>query len=513
MYYLIHHALERKADTIPEHEAVVHESKRFSYLEVEQKANKIANWLLEKGIKKGDRIALLLKNSINYITAYYGILKSGTVAVPLNTGLTANEVNQLLDDCQARILLTEPIFSNLLHEIIADHKLPDHLSDIAGIESFEGCSKETILVEQIFDAFSHQRPLINIIDQDMASIIYTSGSTGKPKGVVLSHLNVVTNTKSIVSYLSLEKIDRCMVVLPFYYVYGKSLLNTHFAVGGTIIIDNRFTFPNVVLTNMIKENVTGFAGVPSTYSILLNKSAISKMTFPQLRYLTLAGGHMPLENKKRLITLFPTKKIFIMYGATEASARLSYLPPEEIQKRIKSIGKAIPNVELKLVLENGDDAPNGQEGQIVARGTNIMSHYWNNPDETQEALINGWYQTGDLGTQDQDGFLYITGRKRDMIKVGIYKVSALEIEEVLHNHPAVFEAAVIGMLDEVLGEAPQAYVVLKEKIDKNELENFCMSYLPPYKIPKQFVVLQDLPKNESGKILKSQLGNFTTSHQ
>ena len=224
----------------------------------------------------------------------------------------------------------------------------------------------------IYSSYSAKRPQVQLIDKDLSSIIYTSGSTGKPKGVMLTHLNIVANTRSIVSYLGLATNDRCMVVLPFYYVYGKSLLNTHFAVSATVIIDNRFAFPNAVLKNMIGEKVTGFAGVPSTYSILLNKSSLAKMNFADLRYLTQAGGHMPASIKKRLVEIFPDQDIYIMYGATEASARLSYLDPKALPNKINSIGKAIANVELRVLGQNGGEATTGEGGEIVAKGSNLM---------------------------------------------------------------------------------------------------------------------------------------------
>lgn len=506
MQFLIHHFLEKSADSCPDKEAVVHGKRRLSYLEIELKSNAVANWLLRTGHRVGDRIALLMRNSPEYIFAYYGILKAGAVAVPLNTGLSRVEIADMLLDSQSVTLISEKFFSPTIEDFYTDKDCWLQQIVIDGADKLQAGVCTVTEYEQMLGLETSERPCLPLTDLDLASIIYTSGSTGKPKGVMLSHLNIVSNTKSILSYLELTSSDRCMAVLPFYYVYGKSLLNIHFAVGGTVVIDNRFTFPNAVLKTMIEEKVTGFSGVPSTFSILLNTSSFAKMEFPDLKYVTQAGGHMPSHVKEKLLEIIPDKQIFIMYGATEASARLAFLPPDELSVRMKSIGKAIPNVHMKVVLENGEDAHPEEEGELVAKGVNIMTAYWKNSIETEKVLKNGWYYTGDLGVQDKDGFFYITGRKRDMIKVGIYKVSAVEIEETLYMHPSVQEAAVVSCSDDILGEVPQAFVVLDGDATDTDLADFCRISLDDYKVPKQFVVVKSLPKNESGKILKNKLG-------
>ncbi len=508
MSYLIHHFLEQSADQFPEKIAVIHGRKRWSYREVEIQANQIAHWFLDKGVKRGDRVSLLLRNSIYYIACYYGILKAGAVVVPVNTGIAINEVCPVLKDADPKILISEKHFLRS-PEVLSALKewVPIILSADTASEQKDALGEGGMCLEEITPAYPSTRPQTTQVDMDLSSIIYTSGSTGTPKGVTLSHLNVVSNTRSIVSYLELNAQDRGMVVLPFYYVYGKTLLNLHFSVGGSIVLDNRFTFPNAVLKSMIDEAVTGFAGVPSTFSILLNQSSIARMNFPDLRYLTQAGGHMPVFVKEKLLKKFPDKRIFIMYGATEASARLSYLMPEKFSEKMTSIGKPIPNVEMKIMRDNGQEAATGEEGEIVARGSNMMCGYWRNPEETRKVLKKGWYYTGDLGRMDHEGFFYVTGRKKDLIKSGIHKVSPKEIEEVLHHHPGIHEAAVIGIPEDTLGEAIKACIVLGPNVDlkTEDLMKYCEEYLPPYKIPHVFEWMPDLPKNESGKILKQKL--------
>jgi acyl-CoA synthetase (AMP-forming)/AMP-acid ligase II len=301
-----------------------------------------------------------------------------------------------------------------------------------------------------------------------------------------------------------------MAVLPFYYIYGKSLLNTHFFAGGSVVVDNRFMYPNLVLDTMKEQKVTGFSGVPSTFTILLHRSNLKAYKFDKLRYVTQAGGGMAPAVQKEVAKAFSPAKLYIMYGATEASARLSYLNPDDLPRKWGSIGKAIPNVELFVADENGNKLAAGEEGEIIARGSNIMSGYWNHPEETEKVLKNGLYYTGDIGRMDEEGFLYVVGRTKDMLKIGGNRVSAKEIEEAILEHKEISEAAVIGVEDEILGEAPKAFVVLKslnKDIDgfTDELSSFLKNRLAVYKIPKYYEFTTELPKNTSGKVLKTAL--------
>ncbi|MCD4691436.1 MAG: AMP-binding protein, partial [Calditrichales bacterium] len=319
--------------------------------------------------------------------------------------------------------------------------------------------------------------------------------------------NIVSNTKSIVEYLKLTSKDRIMVVLPFYYIYGKSLLNTHFFIGGSVVIDNRFAFPNVILETMKKTEATGFSGVPSTFMIMLNKSTIRKYKFDSLRYITQAGGAMAPAVQKETQKVFDPAELFVMYGATEASARLSYLDPKRLSKKWGSIGKAIPNVDLFVADENGNEKRQGETGEIAARGSNLMSGYWNDPEETNKVLKHGLYYSGDLGRMDEDGFIYVVGRSKDIIKVGGERVSAKEVEEKILEINEVHEVAVISVDDPVLGEAIKALIVPRDgsEIDQEFVKKALMKNLSSYKQPKYIEFRNDLPKNESGKILKSVL--------
>jgi len=325
------------------------------------------------------------------------------------------------------------------------------------------------------------------------------------------HLNIALNNKHIRygAYVLNQINDRIMVVLPFYYIYGKSLLNTHFCVGGSAVIDNRFLYPNVVLKTMLEQKATGFAGVPSTFGILLNRSNVRNLNLKHLRYITQAGGAMAPAIQKEVAKVFSPALLYIMYGATEASARLSYLEPEDLPRKWGSIGKAIPGVELFTADKDGNRLQPGKEGELVAQGENIMSGYWNRPQETKKVLRNNLYFTGDIGVMDEEGFLYVVGRIKNMIKAGGNRVSSKEIEYALYEHDSIAEAAVIGVKDDVMGEEIKAFVVLKKGIKGAEqtkiLKDFLKKRLAPYKVPKYIEYLNSLPKNKSGKIQKRKL--------
>lgn len=496
---LIHHLLENSGASYPTRTAVIHGNKSHTYQEIDLAANRLANFLLEKGIRKGDRVGIFFENSIEYIYSYFGILKTGAIAVPLNTELNPDNIQYQLSDCAVTGLISQknhfkelqPRLSSIdsLKWVITQHQAPgyDYLTPI-------------------LDAGNPAHPAQPMIDLDPAAIFYTSGSTGKPKGVTLSHLNIVTNTKSINGYLKLTPDDRVLVVLPFHYCYGKSLLHTHFLVGGAVVLDNSFAFPQMVLDTMQRERVTGFSGVPATYQILLHRTNFAAREFPDLRYVTQAGGAMAPSVIEKLIKALPDKKIFIMYGATEASARLAYLEPSELPRKIGAIGKAIPNVELSILAENGELAAPDEVGEIVARGANIMQGYWNDPAETRRVLSEKGYHTGDLGRRDAEGFLYVVGRKRDMIKVGGNRVSAKEIEEILLQHEDIAETAVVGQPDPLLGEAIVAYLVMHgQEIPPQKLRQFCLAKMAAFKVPKHFYYVRELPKNGSGKVMKEAL--------
>ncbi|HYW79433.1 MAG TPA: AMP-binding protein, partial [Thermoguttaceae bacterium] len=353
-------------------------------------------------------------------------------------------------------------------------------------------------------------------EQDPAAIMFTSGSTGEPKGVVVTHRNIECNTRDIVDYLRLSAEDRMMVVLPFHYCYGASLLHTHLMAGGSLVLNNRFMFPEKVLDEIQSRRCTGFAGVPSTYQILLRKTRFRQRTFPTLNCLQQAGGKLPDTLIREIRNAMPDARLVIMYGQTEATARLSYLPPDRLDEKLGSIGTGLPGTRLEVLRSDGTPVRPGSDevGEIVASGDNIASGYFGDEEETQRFFRDRKLYTGDMARVDKDGYLYIVERARDFIKSLGNRVSPKEIEEIIAQIPEVVEVAVVGRPHEVFGEALKAFVVAtsSDRLTAEQIRTHCLKQLPNYKIPEQIEFLARLPKTAAGKVAKERLKQATSEN-
>jgi long-chain acyl-CoA synthetase len=514
---LLHEILSLSAQRGPDQPLLRLPDSVVTYGEAEGQANRFGRLLRRLRIERGRRVAILAENTLDYVAAYYGTLKAGAAAVPVNTSTNDRGLNYVLQNCGVSVLVAQARFADVVCGALEGTPDLEFLlvDDPAGFDRVPAHVHMMTLPSALAAEEGNAPPPCPAVDIDLASIIYTSGSTGRPRGAMLSHQNLVANVRSIVRYLGLTRDDRVMTVLPFYYVYGKSLLNTHAWVGGSLIVGTDLLFPNDVVERMRKDEATGISGVPSTFAILLNRSQLAAAPPPSLRYVTQAGGAMAPEMTRRLIDALPGVRVFVMYGATEAGARLTYLPPEELHRKIGSIGVAIPNVEVRVLREDGTEANVRETGELVARGSNIMSGYWGDSEETKQVLGPEGFHTGDLGYRDEEGYLFVVGRKREMIKCGAHRISPKEIEETLMEHPEVHEVAVIGVPDEIMGEAIRAFVVLREgqKLTEADVRAFAASRLPEYKVPASIRLRSDLPKNPSGKIQKQVLKQESDDHR
>lgn len=513
---LVHEWARRTPNSI----ALIEAARQTTYAELEVRTSRFARLFLQSGVQAGDRVVIALDNGLDMVAAYLGSMRAGGVAVPLPGGAKSDRLVTVVADCSPRSCVLDSGAAGLLTAARASGffaasaepaifvasngsratPIPEGCQGLH--EALAGCPSEPVVVPREAG--------------DLAAIIYTSGSTGEPRGVMLSHRNFMANAESIVTYLALTAADRVMCVLPFYYVYGLSLLHTHLTVGGSLVIENRSAFPNVVVASMQQHEVTGFAGVPSTFTLMLHRSNLPHAKLPHLRYVTQAGGGMAPARIIEWLERGPDADFYVMYGATEAAARLTYLPPTELRSKLGSIGRAIPNVEVMVVDDLGRIAQPGAVGELVARGENLSSGYWQNPDETTLRFSSLGYHTGDLGYMDAEGYLFLVGRKHDMIKVGANRVGAKEIEDVLHEHEAVHEAAVVGTVHDLLGEAPVAFVAMRKCIGNlpDTLRAFCASRLAPYKVPVRIIELPDLPKLAgSGKIDRATLRQWASEMQ
>ena len=324
---------------------------------------------------------------------------------------------------------------------------------------------------------------------------------------MISHKNLIANTSSIVEYLRLTGDDTMLVVLPFYYCYGLSLLHTHLRAGGSIVLNNMFIMLGGVINDLKRFKCTGFAGVPSHFQILLRKSDSFKTAgFPHLTYVTQAGGKLHNAFISEFIETFPEIRFNVMYGQTEATARLSWLPPEMLPEKLGSCGKAIPGVVLKVADEHGNQVKPGETGEILAFGDNIMQGYYKDPESTEQTMQKGWLHTGDLATVDDEGYLYLTARKKEIIKVGGRRVSPKEIEEVIVSMPEVVDCSIEAVFDEILGETMKATVVVKESerhsLATDIIKSWCAARLASYKIPQIIEIKDKITISATGKKIK-----------
>ena len=497
--------LTRAAEKAPDVTAVIERGVTSSYGNIEVRSNQVAHLLAASGVRRGDRVVLACENSSTWVSCYFGIMKADAIVVPLPHSTRNDRLGHAVTDAAPAASIVDV---RLRPSIATLRGLKNVFTVGARQDAAATAGDQSVDLEQAIAAMPSYAPPQRGVDLDLAAIVYTSGSTGEPRGVMLSHLNLCANTESIVEYLRLTSADRVMSVLPMYYVYGLSLLNTHVSVGGSIVLENRFAFAAAALKSMQSQGVTGFAGVPSTFAFLLHRSPVASMTFPALRYVTQAGGPMAPAHIREWRAAMPSVPFYVMYGATEAGARLTFLDPSELDRRPGSIGKAIPNVELRVITEDGRTAAPREVGELVARGSNISPGYWNHPDETRAAFSGGAYRTGDLAYADEDGFFYLVGRRHEMLKVGAHRVGAREIEDVISEHPSVHEVAVLGEAHALLGEVPVAVVTPRAGVvDPLDVIAFCRSRLPEHKVPARIVVQDELPKSGAGKIDKRQLRN------
>ena len=363
-----------------------------SYGDLQTAAEEIANYLLSMGCQKGDRGILISDNSFFWVAAYLGMLRAGMVGVPLPANVSSEDLDYILQTTGARTVFVQAGFAlrNSGHfqgvHLVTDREAP----------SLPESASQTTLYGACSEGLHAKGPIPTVQQDDLAALMFTSGSTGRPRGVMVSHANIMANTESIIQYLRLTGKDRIMTVLPFHYCFGASLLHTHLRVGGSLVIDPRFMYPEVILQRMLETECTGFAGVPSHFQILLRSSSLRKKSFPYLRYVQQAGGHLARFFIPQLREALPGTQIFIMYGQTEATARLSYLPPELLEQKLGSIGKGIPGVILRVLDESGREIGPGEVGEIVAEGENIAQGYWHDPEESAKSFRHGKLYTGIL---------------------------------------------------------------------------------------------------------------------
>lgn len=463
----------------------------ISYQQLDQMVLTYAAYFKKLGFKAGDKVVLSCLNSPEFIYSYMGTVRNGTIIVPINLLLTMQEIAYIVKDSEAKFMIIHPLImqkAGITKEVIENALgitvivLDEEFKNAAAAEKTDG-----------FEDFS---------DEDaISTFLYTSGTTGKQKAAMLTHKNLLTNAKQCYLGLTAKPEDMYMCVLPMFHVFAfTSCILMPLWSGASVSILESFQ-PKEVIESLITDEITVFMGVPAMYVVLL-EAGKKNITFPKLRFCVSGGASLPVQiyRQARDIMKLPVVE---GYGLTEASPAVTFNPPFGVQKE-GSIGLPIPFAECKIVDENDEELPAEEVGELVVRGENVMQGYYHQEEETKKALKGGWLHTGDLAKKDEDGYIFIVDRKKDMVVVAGLNVYPREVEEVIYEYPKVKETAVIGIADKLRGEYVKAFVVLKEgeECTQKELLAFLKERLAVYKLPRSVAFITELPKNSSGKIMK-----------
>ena len=505
--------LRNSVQRFPEKEAVVHGEQRVSYSQLGGMVAGLAQKLRDLGLERMGRVGIYTDPCVPQVVSIFGICQAGGVYVPINHQLFADQIAHIAKNCGMTMLITTRAKLASLAPVLAE--IPTlKIALVFG----EGELPSDVSLELYDYDEAVKTPAANpwkdwCISKDLAAILYTSGSTGKPKGVMLSHANVMAGATIVSTYLGITDKERILAVLPFSFDAGMNQLTTAIQQGGAIVLI-KFVFAREIVNALLKEKITGLAGVPTVWSLLAQpNSGLAKNKFSDLRYITNTGGAMPQNVLAQLRAALPTTQVFLMYGLTEAF-RSTYLPPSELDRRPTSMGKAIPDCEMLVLNDKGELCKPGEIGELVHRGPTVSMGYWNNPEATAKVLKPNPLlppelgeqevvcYSGDLVKMDEDGFLYYVSRRDTQIKSSGFRISPTEVEEVIFQSGLVRHTAVIGVPDEMLGQAIKAYVVPRdgESVDVDKLLKFCSEKVPHYMVPKYVEAIAEMPKTTSGKV-------------
>jgi amino acid adenylation domain-containing protein len=507
--YLIHSAAR-----LPDKVALVCKQQRITYAELEARSNALANALVAHGVVRGDRVIVFADNTVETVVSFWGVLKANAVVSIVNPLTKTDKLAYLLNDCRARVLLTD---AHLYKIFTPAARLAEHLHAVivSGGVTNKALAElpGAVRWDDVLTAGDRAAaPPRRSHELDLAAIIYTSGSTGDPKGVMLTHRNMLAAATSVNTYLGNMENDVILGVLPLAFDYGLYQMLMAFQSGARLVLERSFAFPAQVLNVMVAERITAFPGVPTIFAVLSQFKNLKDYDLSSIRYVTNTAAALPVKHIKFLAEMFPQAQIFSMYGLTECK-RCTYLPPAEIKRKPESVGIAIPNTELWIVDEQDNKVGPGVVGQLVIRGATVMRGYWEKPEQTAKKLRPGplpgeqVLYTGDYCKLDEDGYLYFVGRMDDVIKSRGEKISPKEVENALMNLADVKEAAVIGVPDDILGQAVKAFVVLEPGVEHSvkKLQIECQQRLENFMVPK-FIEFRDaLPKTTTGKIKKTEL--------
>ena len=511
----LHHLLDDAVRDFPEREAIIFQSRKITYRQLGEEVANTASGLAQRGLKKGERMAIMLPNCPQYVAAYYAILKIGGIVVNVSPMYVERELEFQLKDAEVQIILAMRDFYPRLEAV--RKKVP--LKTIILMDLREKGGKETRkksktgIAKGVYDYAELLEigrrmppPSVKVDPDEVALLQYTGGTTGLSKGAMLTHRNLVADVLQCVSWNcdAVRGQERMFAVLPFFHVYGMTVaMNEAIELGATIIMLPRFNVDDALEAINLYQP-TRFPGVPTMYMAIMNHPQVNKYNISSIRVCSSGSAPMPVEAQRRFEELTGAK-VSEGYGLTEASP-VTHANPFNGKRKIGSIGLPRPDVDAKIVdLETGErDLPPGEVGELCIRGPQVMKGYWNRPEETRKTLRNGWLYTGDIGRMDEEGYFYIVDRKKDMIICSGYNVYPREIEEVLYQHPKIQEVCIVGVPDPYRGETVKAFVILKEKeqATPEEIIEYCQKNMAKYKAPTSVEFRKELPKSHVGKVLR-----------
>lgn len=491
--------LRRSANKCPDRTALVsHDGERLSYRQFEGLSNRFANGLKRLGLKKGDKVAIFSPNSNEQLIAFFGVLKSGGVVVPINTRFAGPEMAWVMDHSDASLLIFSKDFED---------KVQGLRTDLKGVKSFVSIGaasfKHARGFQEILDQGDDEDPAVGVFGDDDAFMVYTGGTTGRPKGALLTHNSIIWNCVNWAHSKTYREGDLVLQVFPLYHVAAIGSVLTSLYLGGTIYLKKTFD-PRDCMETIQRERITRWAAAPTVFNVIVQLPDIDRYDTSSVTLLGSGAAIMPIETASRLRRVFPNAQMFDSYGMTEASGGITTLCPQDASRKLACVGTPLIGVEMRVLDDRGVDVALGEIGEIVFRGNNLMRGYYKDAAATEEAMRGGWMHTGDLGRLDAEGFLYIVDRKNDLIITGAENVYPREVEEALFAHPLVVEAAVIGVPDAKWGEAIKAVVTLRPgaTVSEREIIDHCRQRIAGFKSPKSVDFVPELPKNPAGKILK-----------
>jgi acyl-CoA synthetase (AMP-forming)/AMP-acid ligase II len=499
---------KRNAKLYPNEIALKYEEREYTFAYFNERVNRLANALFRFRIRKGDRIAVLERNCPEYLELYFGAAKCGNVVVPINPRLSQEEILFLLKDSGARVLFLGEEFVDIGRFVY------DQVGELENLVLFHRARfPNSHNYEEELAASPSDEPRVEVTDNDLFSILYTSGTTGRPKGVMASHRNTMANTINMTLELNIQKNDVTLLVMPLYHNGGVWPTLVHFYRGARIILHRRFN-ERLALSTIENERITTFNLVPIMLMRLLDYPDRQKYTCGSLRLIFYGGAPMPIPLLKRALRTFGNR-LMTGLGLTEANGGILFLHPEELilegpeeeVSRLASVGRDAMNVTTRIINDQGKEVKPGEVGEIIVKGENVMRGYWNLPEETTNAVRGGWLYTGDLATVDDNSYVYVKDRAKDIVISGGENISSKEVEDAIYTHPDISEVAVIGIPDEKWGEAIHAIIVPKKgsTVTEKDVIDHCKKSLASFKKPRSIEFVDELPRNILGKVRKDEL--------